>query len=300
MDVNGRVPFNAGVSTNQARTGALMAMGSMLCVQIGLAIAVTLIDRIGVEGAAWLRLAWAGVLMLVIVRPRFAAFTWATFRVCVLLGVVTAAVTMLFMAAVDRIPLGTASALEFLGPLGVAVAHGKGGHRVVWPGLAATGVVLLTQPWTGAVDPIGVLYALGAAACWAGYILLTQRAGDEVSGINALAVSMPVAGLVATIVVGPAVLPRMTPDILLIGIGLAILLPVVPFALELLALRRLTTAAFGTLMALEPAFAMIVGLVVLHQIPGPAGVVGICFVVAAGIGASRTGARSSPVPAEVG
>jgi inner membrane transporter RhtA len=288
------VPFNAGVTTNQARTGALMAMGSMLCVQVGLAIAVTLIDRIGVEGAAWLRLAWAGVLMLVIVRPRAAAFTWATFRVCVVLGVVTATITLLFMAAIDRIPLGTASALEFLGPLGVAVAHGKGGHRVVWPGLAAIGVVLLTEPWEGAVDPIG------AAVCWAGYILLTQRAGDEVSGINALAVSMPVAGLVATIVVGPSVLSLMTPEVLLIGIGLAILLPVVPFALELLALRRLTTAAFGTLMSLEPAFAMIVGLVVLHQVPGPAGVVGICFVVAAGIGAARTGARSSPVPVEVG
>ncbi len=294
------MPFNAVVTTTQARTGALMAMGSMLCVQVGLAIAVTLIDRIGVEGAAWLRLAWASVLMLVIVRPRVAAFTWATFRVCVVLGLVTAAVTMLFMAAVDRIPLGTASALEFLGPLGVAVAHGKGAHRVAWPGLAAVGVVLLTQPWEGTVDPIGVLYALAAAVCWAGYILLTQRAGDEVAGINALAVSMPVAGLVATAVVGPAVLPRMTPEILLIGIGLAILLPVVPFALELLALRRLTTAAFGTLMALEPAFAMIVGLVVLHQVPGPAGVVGICFVVAAGIGAARTGARSTPVPAEVG
>ncbi len=288
------------MTPNPARTGALMAMGSMLCVQVGLAIAVTLIDRIGVEGAAWLRLAWAGVLMLVIVRPRFADFTWATFRICVLLGGVTAAVTLLFMAAVDRIPLGTASALEFLGPLGVAVAHGKGGHRVVWPGLAAIGVVLLTQPWTGAVDPVGVLYALGAAACWAGYILLTQRAGDEVTGINALAVLMPVAGVVATLAVGPWVLPRITPDILLIGVGLAILLPVVPFALELLALRRLTTAAFGTLMALEPAFAMIVGLIVLHQIPGPAGIVGICFVVAAGIGAARTGARSSPVPAEVG
>jgi inner membrane transporter RhtA len=272
----------------------------MLCVQVGLAIAVTLIDRIGVEGAAWLRLAWAGVLMLVIVRPRFAAFTWATFRVCVVLGVVTAAVTLLFMAAIDRIPLGTASAIEFLGPLGVAVAHGKGGHRVVWPGLAAVGVVLLTRPWDGAVDPVGVLFALAAAACWACYILLTQRAGDQVSGINALAVSMPVAGLVATVVVGPSVLPRMTPEILLIGVGLAILLPVVPFALELLALRRLTTAAFGTLMALEPAFAMIVGLVVLHQVPGPAGIVGICFVVAAGIGAARTGARSSPVPVEVG
>src|SRR5215208_6914283 len=133
--------------TNQARSGALMAMGSMLCVQVGLAIAVSLIDRIGVEGAAWIRLAWAGVLMLVIVRPRVAAFTWATFRMCVMLGVVTAAITLLFMAAVDRIPLGTASALEFLGPLGVAVAHGKGGQRLVWPGLAAIGVVLLTQPW---------------------------------------------------------------------------------------------------------------------------------------------------------
>ena len=293
--------FNAVVTDNQARTGAFMAMGSMLSVQVGLAIAVTLIDRIGVEGAAWLRLAWAGVLMLVIVRPRASAFTRSTFWVCVVLGVVTAAVTMLFMAALDRIPLGTASALEFLGPLGVAVAHGKGRARLLWPGLAGLGVVLLTQPWQGSIDPVGVCYALAAAACWAGYILLTQRVGDEVAGINGLAVSMPVAGLVATIVVGPAVFDRMTPEILLVGIGLAILLPVVPFALEMLALRRLTTAAFGTLMALEPGFAMLVGLAILHQVPGAAGVVGICLVVAAGIGAARTGSRSSPpVPAEIG
>src|SRR3954462_8018249 len=285
------VPFNAEVSTNQARTGAMMAMGSMLCVQVGLAIAVTLIGRIGVEGAAWLRLAWAGVLMLVIVRPRLAAFTWATFRVCVALGVVTAAVTLLFMAAIDRIPLGTASAIEFLGPLGVAVAHGKGAHRLVWPGLAAVGVVLLTQPFGGGVDPIGVLLALGAAVFWAGYILLTQRAGDEVAGINALAVSMPVAGLVATIAVGPAVLPRITPEILLIGVGLAILLPVVPFALELLALRRLTTAAFGTLMALEPAFALVIGYLVLPQRPDALAILGVLLVVAAGVGAERSGAR---------
>jgi inner membrane transporter RhtA len=287
--------------TNQARTGAFMAMGSMLCVQVGLAIAVTLIDQIGVEGAAWLRLAWAGVLLLVIVRPRPVAFTRSTFGVCVVLGVVTAAITLLFMAAVDRIPLGTASALEFLGPLGVAVVHGRGRGRLVWPGVAAVGVLMLTEPWTGAVDPVGVLYALASAVCWAAYILLTQRVGDEVVGINGLAVSMPVAGLVATIAVGPWVFDRMTPEILLIGIGLAILLPVVPFALELLALRRLTTAAFGTLMSMEPAFAMIVGLLMLHQVPGAAGVIGICFVVAAGIGAARTGARTPPpVPAEVG
>ncbi len=287
-------------TSHPARTGALMAMASMLCVQIGLAVAVGLIDQVGAEGAAWLRLAWAGVLMLVIVRPRPSAFTKSAFWTCVALGVVTAGVTMLFMAALSRIPLGTASALEFLGPLGVAVAHGKGRNRILWPGLAAAGVVLLTEPWTGDVDLIGVLYALSAALCWACYILLTQRVGDEVAGIKGLGVSMPVAGLVGTAVVGPSVFPHLTPQLLLIGVGLAILLPVVPFALEMSALRHLSTAAFGTLMALEPAFAMLVGLVLLRQIPSPAAVFGICFVVAAGIGAARTGARATPVPAEVG
>ncbi|MBX7433160.1 EamA family transporter [Mycobacterium sp. Y57] len=288
------------MSTNQARSGALMAVGSMASVQLGLAIAVTLIADIGVEGAAWLRLAWAGLLFLVIVRPRRAAFTRTSFLTCVLLGGVTAAITLLFMAALDRIPLGTASALEFLGPLAVAVARGQGRDRLVWPGLAAVGVVLLTQPWSGAVDPVGVAYALGAAVCWGGYILLTQRVGDQVAGINGLAVSMPVAGLVATLAVGPAVIERMTPQILLIGLGLAVLLPMVPFALELMALRRLTTAAFGTLMSLEPAFAMVVGFVVLHQVPGAFGMLGICLVVSAGIGAARTGARTVSVPVELG
>ncbi|OMC31600.1 hypothetical protein A5740_14865 [Mycobacterium sp. GA-1841] len=277
-----------------------MAVASMLCVQIGLAVAVGLIDDIGAEGAAWLRLAWAAVLILVIVRPRPSAFTKSAFWTCVTLGVVTAGVTILFMAALSRIPLGTASALEFLGPLGVAVAHGRGQSRVVWPGLAAAGVVLLTEPWTGDVDPIGVLYALGAALCWACYILLTQRVGDEVAGIKGLAVSMPVAALVATATVGPSVFGKLTPQLLLIGVGLAILLPVVPFALEMTALRFLSTTAFGTLMALEPAFAMLVGLVLLRQVPAELAVIGIFLVVAAGIGAARTGARARPVPAEVG
>ncbi len=306
------VPFNAGMTAsvnagtaaNEARTGALMAVGAMVSLQVGLALSVTLIDDIGVGGVAWLRLAWAGALLLVIVRPRRSAYTRRSFLACVLLGVVTAGVTLLFMAAVDRIPLGTASALEFLGPLTVAVAcgHGRPGSRgrVLWPGLAALGVLLLTQPWSGAIDPVGVGYALAAAACWAGYILLTQRVGDQVSGINGLAVSMPVAGLIATLAVGPAVFERMTPQILLLGVGIAVLLPVVPFALELLALRRLTTSAFGTLMSLEPALAMTVGFVVLHQVPALAGLIGICFVVAAGIGAARGGARAAPVPMEVG
>ncbi|MDF2830362.1 MAG: putative permease, superfamily, partial [Mycobacterium sp.] len=183
----------------------------------------------------------------------------------------------------------------------VAVLLGKGRQRFVWPAVAALGVILLTQPWSGTVDLVGVAFALAAAVCWACYILLTQRVGDAVEGINGLAVSMSVAGVFATLVVGHSVLPRVTPEILLIGIGLALLLPVIPFSLEMLSLRRLTTAAFGTLMALEPGFAMLVGFVVLHQVPGPAGLVGIAMVVAAGIGAARSGARTvPPVPAEVG
>jgi inner membrane transporter RhtA len=294
------VPFNAVMTTNHVRTGVLMATGSMACVQIGLALAIGLMDQIGSAGAAWLRLAWAGLILLAVVRPRRAAFTRSTFMTCVLLGVVTAGITLLFMAALDRIPLGTAAALEFLGPLGVAVMQGRGGRRILWPGLAAVGVVLLTDPWAGTVDPLGVLYALAAGVCWGGYILLTQRVGDGVDGINGLAVSMPVAGVVATLVVGPSVLAKMTPEILLIGIGLAVLLPVVPFALEMMSLRRLTTATFGTLMSLEPAFAMVVGLIVLDQVPGAWAVLGICLVVAAGVGAARSGARTAPVLVEVG
>ncbi|MCP9275995.1 EamA family transporter [Mycolicibacterium arenosum] len=281
-----------------ARAGALMATGSMLSVQVGLALSLGLVEYIGVEGAAWLRLAWAGVLLVIIVRPRPSAFTRSTFLTSMLLGVVTAGVTLLFMASIARIPLGTASAIEFLGPLGVAVLLGRGRHRFVWPGVAGVGVLLLTEPWAGTVDVVGIGFALAAACCWGAYILLTQRVGDSVEGINGLAVSMGTAAVFSTLVVGPAVLPRVTPEILLIGIGLALLLPVIPFTLEMLALRRLTTAAFGTLMALEPAFAMLVGFVVLHQVPGAPALVGIALVVAAGIGAARTGARTSPpVPA---
>ncbi len=262
---------------------------SMTCVQLGLAASVGLLDRLGPAGTAWLRLAWAGVLLLVIVRPRPARFGAPALRAGVALGVVTALLTMLFMAAVARLPLGTASALEFLGPLGVAVVRGRGLWH--WPALAAVGVVLLTEPWHGGADPLGVAFALAAAACWAAYILLTQRVGDALPGVTGLAVSMPVAGLFATAVAGPSTVGLLTPQLLLAGLGLAVLVPVVPFALEMLALRRLTTAAFGTLMSLEPAIALAVGLVVLHQVPAAWQAAGVALVVAAGVGAERTGAR---------
>ncbi len=150
-------------------------------------------------------------------------------------------------------------------------------------------MLLLTQPWTGEADALGVAFALGAAVCWAAYILLTQRVGDEVAGLAGLAISMPVAAVVATLVAGPGVVSQLTPELLVVGLGLAILLPVVPFAFELLALRRLTTAAFGTLMSLEPAIAMVIGFVILDQELGLVAVVGIGCVVLAGIGAERSG-----------
>src|SRR5919112_3600697 len=182
----------SGGPATRARSGAALAVGAMLCVQLGLAASVGLFDRVGPEGAAWLRLAWAGVLLAVLVRPRPSQFSRSGLLACVALGVVTAGLTLFFMAAVARLPLGTASALEFLGPLGVAVVRGGRG-KLQWPALAAVGVVLLTEPWHGGADPVGVAFALAAAACWAAYILLTQRVGDEVAGVQGLAVSMPVA-----------------------------------------------------------------------------------------------------------
>jgi len=276
---------------SHARTGTLMAVGSMTCVQLGLALSVGLFDRVGPLGAAWLRLAWAGLVLLVVVRPRPSRFGRRGLLTAVALGVVTAGLTMLFMAAVARLPLGTASAIEYLGPLGVAAARSHRARQLLWPALAGVGVLLLTRPWEGTADLVGVGFALAAATCWAAYILLTQAVGDEVSGLQGLAVSLPVAGLVATAVAGGSVLPHLTPTVALAGLGLALLLPVVPFSLELLALRRLTTAAFGTLMSLEPAIALVAGLALLHQVPDAVALAGMAFVVAAGIGAERTGAR---------
>src|SRR3954452_2774302 len=156
------------VSANRrstARTGTAMAGASMVCLQLGLAVSVGLFDEVGPQGAAWLRLAWGGVILLVVVRPRARDMGPRALLACVLLGAVTAGLTLLFMQAVARLPLGTASALEFLGPLGVAVARSHGGRLLAWPALAAFGVVLLTVPWYGGVAIVGFLYALARAAC---------------------------------------------------------------------------------------------------------------------------------------
>ena len=200
-----------------------MALGSMSCVQLGLALSVHLFGEVGPLGAAWLRLAWAAVILLAAVRPRPWRFRRPVLLATVALGIATGGVTMLFMLAVARLPLGTVSALEFLGPLGVAIARGRGRRALLWPGFAAAGVLLLTHPWQGSLNLVGIACALSAAICWAAYIILTQAVGDEVAGLQGLAVSIPVAALAATLVSGPAVIGDLTPHLLLDGfrIGLA-------------------------------------------------------------------------------
>jgi inner membrane transporter RhtA len=267
-----------------------MAAASMSFVQLGLALSVRLFGQLGPLGVAGLRLAWGGVLLVVLIRPRLRHFTGKDLLACSVLGAVTAGMMLLFMLAIARIPLGTASALEFLGPLAVSLYGPGGGHRR-WAAPAAIGVVLLTQPWKGGINPAGLVFALAAAACWGAYILLTQHVGDNVTGLTGLAISIPVAGIIAMLAAVPS-LSRVTWQLLGIMLGLAALHPVVTFSLELHALRRLTASAFSTLMSLEPAIALLAGLLVLRQVPGVPSAAGIILVVIAGIAATRTGARA--------
>lgn len=283
-----------------AGAGALMVSGSMFLAQMGGAVAVKLNSQIGVAEFTWLRLVWAGLIIIVIARPWRHSFTRSALLTCIFLGVASAAITMLYMVSITRLPLGTATALQFLGPLTVSVVRSRGSAK--WLAvIPAGGVLALTEPWRGGIDLTGVLLALGSGLFFALYILLAQRAGNEVAGLHALAVSFPVSAIVATLTVDFSAVSRISPDLLLAGLGVALLLPVIPCVLEFVALRQLTAAAFGTLLGLQPAVALVVGFAFLGQVPRVFPVVGIFLVVAASVGATLTGSRkeneeiSSPV-----
>jgi inner membrane transporter RhtA len=274
-----------------------LAVAAIVTIQLGAALSTRLFDDVGPGGTAWLRLTAGGLIFLAIVRPRRRTYTRRDLTVAIPLGVVTGIMTVAFLFAIDRLPLGTVVAIEFLGPLGVAVFRAHSRRGLIWPALALSGVLLLTEPWQGEVDVIGV--ALALVAGWATYILLTQAVGDRFSGMQSLAVTIPVAAVASSVIGIPQAWGHITGSVILQAIGLAILLPVIPFALELAALRRLTAAAFGTLMALEPAIGTLWGIALLSQVPGPWQAVGITLVVIAGIGAERAGRRQPPPPTAV-
>ncbi len=271
-----------------------LAVTSIVVLQLGAALSPRLFDEVGPGGTAWLRLIFGGLMLVAIVRPRIRSYTARDLRAAGALGLATGVMTVAFMFALDRIHLGTLVAIEFLGPLSVAVMRSHSRRNLLWPVLALAGVLLLTEPWAGDVDPLGLLLALVAAVGWAVYILLTQTVGDRFAGLEGLAITIPVAAVATTFVGLPQAWGSLTPVVILQAIGLAILIPVVPFTLELLALRRLTVAAFGTLMALEPAIATVWGVLLLSQVPGPWQVVGMALVVVAGVGAERVGRRQPP------
>lgn len=273
-----------------------LAVSSIVLIQLGAALSTGLFDQLGAGGTGWLRLAFGGLIFILIARPKLTDYTLHDLRIPLALGLMTGVMTLFFLAALERIPLGTAVAIDFLGPLGVAVFRSSSRRNLVWPVLALAGVLLLTEPWTGQVDAVGVLFAAIAGAGWAGYILLTQVIGDRFSGVDGLAITIPVAAIAATVIGLPQAWGNITPLVILQAIGLALLLPVIPFTLELIALRRLTTAAFGTLMALEPAVATAWGALLLSQIPQRGQVFGVVFVVIAGIGAERAGRRIPLTP----
>lgn len=268
----------------------------MLSVQTGAALSVSLFDDIGVGGTAWLRLTIGAVGFILIARPRYWTWTWPELRSPILLGVVTALMTMAFLAAIDRLPLGTAVAIEFLGPLTVAALNSRRASALAWPALALAGVVLLTEPWVGTPDLVGIGYAALAAVGWGLYIVTTQHVGDRFQGVDGLAISLPVAAIITAFVGIPQAWGNLTLEVLLWGLMVAVLLPLIPWTLELYALRRLTKAAFGTLMAVEPAIAVVIGAIILVQRPEWWSLIGIACVVIAGIAAERTGHRDVERP----
>jgi inner membrane transporter RhtA len=265
-------------------------LGGVFSVQLGAAVAFGLFDEVGPAGTVFLRLALSAVLLCAIWRPAVRGRSASDLRLAAMFGIALAAMNFSFYEALDRIPLGIAVTCEFVGPLAVAVA---GSHRrldLAWVALAALGILSLSPGFGGSIDGLGVLFAFIAGAFWAAYIVLTASVGRRFPGGSGLALALAI-GTVPLIPVGIADggANLLDGEVLLAGLGVAVLSSAIPYSLELEALRRLATGTFGVLMSLEPAVAALVGFVVLGQDLSAAEVVGIALVVVASAGALGTG-----------
>jgi inner membrane transporter RhtA len=270
-------------------SGLGLAIASMTTIQLGAALSEPLFERIGPSGLVTLRLVLAAAMLWPLTRPRLRGRSRRDLGAAVALGACSGLLTLSFFEAIARIPLGVAVTIEFLGPLGVALAGSRRPRDVVWVVLAAGGVALLTlgDGAGGPLDPAGVAFAGIAACCWGAYILLTKRVGARWAGLQGLAVSLAVAATVTLptgIAAGGAEL--LAPAVLLAGLGLALLMPLLPYAFELIALRRLPTALFGVIMSLEPAIAALLGFLILGQHLTAGGVAAIAMVSVASAGAA--------------
>jgi inner membrane transporter RhtA len=263
-----------------------LVIGAIASVQSGAAVATKLFPAVGAGGAVFLRLVISAVIVAAIVRPRLTCVRHADLWLAVGFGLVMAAMNCLFYLSLTRIPLGVAVTVEFLGPLGVAIAGSRRLLDVVWVALAAAGVVLLGSSGKG-LDALGLVLAAAAGVCWAAYILLAQRVGRVLDGMTGLAIALAV-GAIATAPFGIAVggSALLDPSVLAKGAAIAVLSSAIPYSLELAALRRLRAAVFGVLMSMEPAMAAISGLVFLGQQLGGREWLAIGAVMVASIGAT--------------
>jgi inner membrane transporter RhtA len=280
----------------------------MITVQLGAALAKEMFGALGPAGVVFLRIGFAALTLLALWRPwrslrrRDATATTTNspgarrnaYVTVILFGLVLALMNFTFYTALTRIPLGVAVTIEFVGPLGVAVAGSRRPLDVLWVVLAAGGIVLLAPLGilgSGQLDPVGLLLALGTGVCWAMYILLSARVGRTFSGGTGLSVAMAIGALVLLPVgVAQAGGALLTPSLLLLGAGVALLSSVIPYSLELAALRRMSTSAFGVFMSLEPAIATLVGWLVLREALELRAILALALVTTAAVGATRWGA----------
>jgi inner membrane transporter RhtA len=268
---------------------------SIVSAQLGAAVAKSLFDSLGPGGTVFLRIAFAALVLFVLVRPKLGGHDRAGYLIAGLFGLALAGMNFSLYLAFDRIPLGVAVTLEFVGPLGVAVADSRRVLDLLWVVLAAAGILLLAPLGVLGgmdLDPVGVAFALLAGCRWACYILLSARTGSAFPGGTGLVIAL----CVGTLVLFPfgitgAGYALLDPKLLLAGFGVAMLSSAIPYWLDLEALRKLPARIFGVLMSLEPAVAALAGLVVLGERLEMRAVAAVLFVTIAAAGASLFGGR---------
>ena len=274
----------------------LLSIGS---VQLGAAIAKGLFDELGPTGTVLLRVGFAALVLLVLWRPSVRGFARGGYLVAVLFGLALAAMNLTLYLALDRIPLGIAVTLEFVGPLGVAVAGSRRLLDLLWAVLAAGGILLLAPLnilGDADLDPVGVALALLAGCFWASYIVLSARTGSAFPGGTGLVIALCIAtvALVPVGIIGGG-LALLDPWLLLVGFGVAMLSSAIPYSFELEALRKLPARLFGVLMSLEPAVATLIGFLILGERLGLRALAAVALVTVAAVGASRLGGRERGV-----
>jgi inner membrane transporter RhtA len=263
-------------------------------VQLGSAIAKYLFTILSPMTVVLLRVGFAAVLLLALWRPQISAAVRSNKWTLILFGLSLALMNLTFYLAIERIPIGIAVALEFTGPLGVAVANSRQRLDLLWVTLAAMGILLLTPIGESAINPIGIGMALLAGGLWAAYILLSAQVGRALAGGTGLAIAMTIAALVllpvGLISGGTALL---NPQLLLTGLGVAILSSAIPYSMELEALRFLPVQVFGVLLSLEPVAAALAGFIVLGETLSPQAMFAILLITIAAAGAARFSSRVS-------